>query len=95
MQQEREELVRRSGELSSDVSRYRDEAADLRRKLEDAEWKHGNELDRMRQESQRARDDQQRSMDSECDRMKRTHREEIEAVERHCKAEADDGKSVV
>lgn len=90
MQQEREDLLRRSGELGSDVSRYRDEAADLRRKLEDAEWRHNNDLDRMRHDNERARDDLQRSMDSECDRMKRSHREELEALERHYKAEVDD-----
>lgn len=92
MQQEREELMRKSGELSADITRYRDEASDLRRKLEDTEWRHGHELDRMRQESERARDDLQRSMDSECDRLKRTHREELEAVERHYKAEVEDAR---
>lgn len=80
----------KSGLLGSDVSRYRDEAAELRRKLEDAEWRHNNDLDRMRHDSERARDDLQRSMDSECDRLKRSHREELEALERHYKAEADD-----
>lgn len=90
LQQEREELVKRAGELNSDVGRYRDEAVELKRKVDDAEWRHSNELDRLRRDNERARDDLQRSMDGEMDRLRRTHREELEALERQYKAELED-----
>ena len=90
LQQEREELVKRSGELNLDLGRYRDEAVELKRKVDDAEWRHSNELDRLRRDDERARDDLQRSMDGEIDRLKRTHREELEALERQYKAELED-----
>lgn len=92
MERERDDARRRNDELGSDLGRYRDEAADLRRKLDDAEWRQRHELDRMRQDSERARDDLQRSMNDECDRLKRAHREELEAVERHYKAELEDAR---
>ena len=92
MERERDDARRRNDELGSDLGRYRDEAADLRRKLDDAEWRQRHELDRLRQDSERARDDLQRSMNDECDRLKRAHREELEAVERHYKAELEDAR---
>lgn len=90
LQQEREELVKRAGELNSDVGRYRDEAVELKRKVDDAEWRHDNELDRLRRDNERARDDLQRSIDGEMDRLRRTHREELEALERQHKADLED-----
>ncbi|SPN98776.1 related to kinesin-related protein KLPA [Cephalotrichum gorgonifer] len=90
LQQERDELLRTTGELKSDVGRYQDQATELKRKAEEAEWRHSTELDRIRRDNERARDDLQRSIDSEVDHLKRTHREELEALKRHYGAELDD-----
>lgn len=90
LQNEREDLLRRVGEVTSDTNRYRDEVIDLRRKIDEAEWRHKNEVEALQRANEHARDDFQRSIDTEVDRLKKAHQEELEALKRHYNAELED-----
>lgn len=78
------------GELSSDTNRYRDEVSELRRNLDEVEWRNKNEVEALQRANDHARDDFQRSIDAEVERLNKSHQEELEAIKRHYAAELED-----
>ncbi|CAI4212920.1 unnamed protein product [Parascedosporium putredinis] len=90
LQNERADLLRRMGELNSDTNRYRDEVSELRRNLDEVEWRNKNEIEALQRANDHARDDFQRSIDAEVERLNKSHQEELEAIKRHYAAELED-----
>ncbi|KKA28206.1 hypothetical protein TD95_003318 [Thielaviopsis punctulata] len=87
---ERERNEKKISSLEGDVEKYREEANQLRRKLEEESWQHKTEIESLSRANKHAKEDLERTVRKEADRLKAVQNEEIVSLKRKHHAELDD-----
>ncbi|KAL5606850.1 hypothetical protein BROUX41_003227 [Berkeleyomyces rouxiae] len=79
---ERERYERRTTDLQADLDKYREEAVQLKLKLEEQSWRHKTEVETLTRATQHAKEDLERSIKTETDSLTTKHKDEVESIKR-------------